>query len=71
MVTVENAVIAKLKTHGQNFEVLVDCNKAIAVRENKDIAMKDVLAVTKIFTDSKKGLEASESGMKQIFQTAF
>ena len=70
MVTVEEAVIARLKTHGQNFEVLVDCNNAIAVRENKDINMKDVLAAMKVFTDAKKGLEASESGMKQIFQTA-
>jgi|TARA_Y100000294_G_scaffold175574_1_gene195989 ribosome maturation protein SDO1 len=70
MVTVEEAVIAKLKTHGQNFEVLVDCNNAIAVRENKQVNMKDVLAASKVFTDAKKGLEASESTMNQIFQTA-
>ena len=70
MVTVDEAVIAKLKTHGQNFEVLVDCNNAIAVRENKQVNMKDVLAAMKIFSDAKKGLEASETAMKQIFQTA-
>ena len=70
MVTVEDAVIAKLKTHGQNFEVLVDCNNAIAIRERKEVDMKDVLAAMKIFSDAKKGLEASENAMKQIFQTA-
>ncbi|HJN57268.1 MAG TPA: ribosome assembly factor SBDS, partial [Candidatus Woesearchaeota archaeon] len=70
MVTVDEAVIAKLKTHGQNFEVLVDCNNAIAVKENKQVNMKDVLAASKVFIDSKKGLEASETAMKQIFQTA-
>ena len=32
--------------------------------------MKDVLAAMKIFSDAKKGLEASETAMKQIFQTA-
>tara|TARA_Y100000310_G_C20700789_1_gene829675 strand:+ start:785 stop:1489 length:705 start_codon:yes stop_codon:yes gene_type:complete len=69
MVTVDDAVIAKLKTHGQNFEVLVDCNNAIAVRENKQVDMKDVLAAMKIFSDAKKGLEASETAMKQIFET--
>lgn len=69
MVTVEDAVIARLKTHGQNFEILVDCNNALAVRENKNVDMKNVLAAMRIFTDAKKGLEASESGMKQIFQT--
>ncbi|MAE42322.1 ribosome assembly factor SBDS [Candidatus Woesearchaeota archaeon] len=70
MVTVDEAVIARLKTHGQDFEVLVDCNNAIAIREGKEIDMKDVLAAMKIFTDSKKGLEASETAMKQIFQTS-
>lgn len=70
MVTVDEAVIAKLKTHGQDFEVLVDCNNAIALRENKQVDMKDVLAAMKIFSDAKKGLEASETSMKQIFQTA-
>jgi len=69
MVTVDDAVIARLKAHGQNFEVLVDCNNAILVKQNKNVDMKDVLAATKIYTDSKKGLEANESGMKQVFQT--
>ena len=70
MVGVDEAVIARLKTHGQNFEVLVDCNNAIALREGKSIDMKDVLAALKIFTDAKKGLEASEHAMQQIFQTS-
>jgi ribosome maturation protein SDO1 len=70
MVTVDEAVIAKLKTHGQNFEVLVDCNNAIALRENKPVDMKEVLAASKVFADAKKGMEASENAMKQIFQTA-
>ena len=70
MVTVDEAVIARLKTLGHNFEVLVDCNNAIALRENKNVNMKDVLAAVKIFSDAKKGLEASENAMKQIFKTA-
>ncbi len=70
MVTVEEAVIARLKTHGQNFEILVDCSNAIALKEGKQVDMKDVLAAMKIFSDAKKGLEASGNAMKQIFQTA-
>ena len=70
MVTVDEAVIAKLKTQGQSFEILVDCNNAIAVRQNKDVDMRDVLAAMKIFSDAKKGLEASEGAMKQIFKTS-
>ena len=70
MVTVDEAVIARLKTHGQNFEILVDCSSAISLREGKNIGMKDVLAAQKVFSDAKKGLEASEHAMQQIFQTA-
>lgn len=70
MVTVDEAIIAKLKTHGQNFEILVDCDAAIALKGGKPIDIKTVLAVQKVFSDAKKGLEASENSMKQIFRTA-
>ena len=69
MVTVDSAIIARLKSHGQDFEILVDCANALALKEGKDIDMRDVLAAMKIFSDSKKGLEASETAMNQAFQT--
>ncbi len=69
MVSVEDAVIARLKTHGANFEILVDCDKAIAFKSGKDISMKDVLATPQVFSDSKKGMAASETQMQQIFKT--
>src|SRR3989338_2352503 len=70
MVNVDEAVIARLKTHGQNFEILVDCDNAIALRGGRDIEMRNVLAATRIFSDGKKGLEASENAVKQIFGTS-
>jgi len=70
MVNVDEAIIAKLKTHDQNFEILVDCNMALALKEGRNVDMKDVLAAVKIFSDAKKGLEASENAMKQIFETS-
>lgn len=70
MVNVDEAVIARLKAQGQNFELLVDCNNALALREGRNVDIKDVLAAQKIFADAKKGLEASEHAMQQIFQTA-
>jgi len=69
MVTVDSAIIARLKTHGQDFEILVDCNNALTLKGGKEIDMRDVLAAMKIFSDAKKGLEASEGAMKQVFQT--
>lgn len=70
MITVDHAIIARLKTHGQSFEILIDCNNALALREGKNVDMRDILAVLKVFSDAKKGLEASENAMKQIFGTS-
>ncbi len=69
MVNVDKAIIARLKAQGQNFEILVDCNNALALREGKSVDMHDILAAMRIFSDAKKGLEASEHAMKQIFDT--
>lgn len=69
MVTVDEAIIAKLKTQGHNFEILVDCDGALALKSGKDIDIRSILAAQKIFSDAKKGLEASENAMKSIFGT--
>ncbi len=69
MVTVDQAVIARLKTHSLVFEILVDCNNALALKEGKSVDMHDILAAMRIFSDAKKGLEASLTAMKQIFGT--
>lgn len=70
MISVDKAVIAKLKTHGQSFELLVDCDNALALRGGKEVEARDVLAAMKVFSDAKKGIAASENAMKQIFGTS-
>ncbi len=70
MVTVDHAIIARLKREGHDFEILVDCNNALALREGKDIDMHEILAAMQVFSDAKKGLVASETAMKQIFGTS-
>jgi len=69
MVNVDQAVIARLKVQGHNFEILADCSNALAVREGKDVGMRDVLAAMQVFSDAHKGLVASETAIKQIFGT--
>jgi|SRR3989338_7193252 len=69
MVNVDQAIIARLKIQGQNFEILVDCANALALREGRSVDMHDVLAAMRIFSDAKKGLEASATAMKQFFGT--
>jgi len=70
MVDIERAVIARLKIHGSDFEILVDCDNALKFKEGQDIAMDDILAADKVFSDAKKGLLASETQMHTIFKSS-
>lgn len=67
MVKLEDAVIARLSTHGASFEILVDPYLARDLKEGKTVDMRSVLAVDKIFKDARKGEAASEETMKRIF----
>ena len=71
MVNVDDAIIAKLDSHGEHFEILVDPDLAAEFRnpDGKDVAIEDLLAVEEIFKDSKKGDKASEEAMNKIFET--
>jgi len=68
MVDVNKAVVAKYKKEGLDFEILVDCDKALEFREGK-AQLDDVIATNKIFKDVRKGLHASEHDLKRIFKT--
>ncbi len=64
----DDAVIARLKKGGEDFEVLVDCEKAIDFKAGKG-ELEDVLASILIYKDSKKGMKANEHEMEKIFNT--
>lgn len=55
MVNIENAVIAKIKKEGQEFQILVDCESALKLKRGEQIDMRDVLAVENVFKDAHKG----------------
>lgn len=65
MVNVE----AKLSIKGKRFEILVDVDKALAFKGGKSVSMQNVLAVDKIFSDVKKGMQASEADLITVFNT--
>lgn len=69
MVDVDKAVIARLKIGGTNLEVLVDPELALEFKQGKDVDLNEMLASEKIFFDAKKGQLASESRIKEIFET--
>jgi len=61
--------LAKLKKGGENFEVVINSDNAIAFKQGKNIVIEDAIINEKIFADAKKGLLASENRMKEIFNT--
>lgn len=69
MVNVDEASIIKFKTHGTTFEILVDSNAAIAFKEHKMNNVEDIMAVKRIFSDARRGLEASQAQLLQVFNT--
>lgn len=70
MVKLEDAVTARLSTHGTQFEILVDPDLTLDYRAGDDVDIRDVLASEKIFKDANKGKKASEEKMEDIFGTS-
>ena len=60
--------VAKLKKGSDVFEVVVDPDKAILARQNPELT-SDALSYPKVFSDAKKGMQASEDRMQHWFKT--
>src|SRR3989338_622830 len=69
MVNVNEAVIARLKKSGKVFEVLVDCDLALAFKEGKISDLDEVVVSIEIYEDSRKGMVAAESSLEAAFGT--
>ena len=69
MVTLEDAVTARLEYYGEHFEILVDPDLASDFKRGRDIDVEEILAVEEIFKDAKKGDKASEEAMMKAFDT--
>jgi len=60
--------VARLKTHGKNFEVVIDPDNAVKYRHGQ-AGIRDALKSENIFKDAVKGELASEQHMKEVFKT--
>ncbi len=69
MVSLEKAVIARLRRGGEEFEILVDPYLARDLKEGKEVDFEDLLAVEEVFKDAKKGERASHDELQKIFGT--
>lgn len=60
--------VARIKKFGMNFEIAVDPDAALHYKQNGG-NVDDVLQADGIFTDAKKGLQATDDDLNKVFQT--
>lgn len=70
MVSLDDAVVARLDSQGSHFEVLVDPHLAQKMREGDDVDIEDLLAIDEVFKDSSKGDRVSDEHIEKTFGTA-
>jgi ribosome maturation protein SDO1 len=69
MVDIEDAIIARLESHGESFEVLIDPKVVNQLREGKEVNLYDHMVIDEVFKNAHKGTKASEEKLKEVFGT--
>ena len=69
MVSLDEAVIARLESGGHKFEILIDPEAAQAFRESGEIDWDDALATEGVWSDSAKGEHAGDEAVQEVFGT--
>ncbi|AGB02207.1 ribosome assembly factor SBDS [Methanoregula formicica] len=69
MIPLDHAVVARLESHGERFEILVDPHKAALVRQGQPVEIEDVVAALNVFGNSSKATRASDESLMKVFQT--
>jgi ribosome maturation protein SDO1 len=69
LVSLENAVIARLHKGADRFEILVDPHETENILEGKTENILQALAIDAVFSDSKKGTHAPVESLQKHFNT--
>jgi ribosome maturation protein SDO1 len=70
MISLDEAVTARLESHGQRFEVLVDPDAALAIKRGEfEGDLEDVIAAEDVFEDASRGDRPPEDSLTEVFDT--
>ncbi|MFW5929805.1 MAG: ribosome assembly factor SBDS [Halobacteriota archaeon] len=70
MISLDEAVVARLESHGQRFEVLVDPDAALDIKRGDfDGDLEDVIAAEDVFEDASSGDRPPEDKLEDAFGT--
>jgi ribosome maturation protein SDO1 len=70
MIPLEEAVTARLESHGERFEVLVDPDAALEIKRGEfEGELEDVIAAEDVFENASRGDRPAESALEEVFGT--
>ena len=69
MIPLERAVVARLESHGEKFEILVDPDLAVRFRQGDPIELEDMVAALSVFENASRGTRASDEALSRVFAT--
>ena len=70
MISLDEAVTARLESHGERFEVLVDPDAALSIKRGEfDGDLEDVIAAEDVFEDAAAGDRPPENALEEVFDT--
>ena len=61
--------LARFESHGERFEVLVDPDQAMRIRQGEAIDLEDVVAADSVFSNAAHGERASDEALMKVFKT--
>jgi ribosome maturation protein SDO1 len=70
MIPLDEAVTARLESHGERFEVLIDPDAALAMKRGEfDGDLEDVIAAEDVFENASRGDRPAEADLEEVFGT--
>ncbi|MFB6070479.1 MAG: ribosome assembly factor SBDS [Halanaeroarchaeum sp.] len=70
MISLDDAVTARLESHGARFEVLIDPDAALAMKRGEfEGELEDVIAARDVFENASRGDRPAEEDLEEVFGT--
>jgi len=69
MISLDQAVVARLESHGERFEILVDPDLAQKIREGEEIEVENIVAADFVYENAAHAERASDEALTKVFGT--
>lgn len=69
MVNLDDAIVARLDSHGETFEILLDPAAMDLLKAGKKVDLAEYLAVEDVFKNARKGTRPADDKVREVFGT--